>query len=91
MNPLTYAAGKQRASESAVSPQPTITELKQAWIEEATRVGLIERAQNVVGLPRLKNVLGPAYASLVPGCDALELRAEGLWAIQSWRQELEAA
>ena len=83
MNPLTYAAEKQRASENAVSPQPTITEVKQAWIEEATRVGLIEGAQDVVGLQRLKRILGPTYTSLEPGSDCQSLLETGIRVIQT--------
>jgi len=83
MNPLTYAAEKQGASENAVSPQPTIAEVKQAWIEEATRVGLIEGTTDILGLQRLKKVLGATYASLVPGSDTGELRTQGLTTIRA--------
>jgi len=72
----------EEEAEEVVSPQPTIAEVKQAWIEEATRVGLIEGAQDVVGLGRLKKVLGPTYVNLVPGCDLAYLRMQGLQAIQ---------
>jgi len=72
----------EEETEEVVSPQPTIAELKQAWIEEATRVGLIEGAQDVVGLQRLKNLLGAAYTSLGPGSDCQSLLKAGIRAIQ---------
>jgi hypothetical protein len=65
----------EEEAEEMVSPQPTIAEVKQAWIEEATRVGLIEGAQDTVGLQRPKAVLGPTYVDLAPGADLEELRA----------------
>ena len=37
-----------------VGPQPTIAEVKQAWIEEATRMGLVSGPQDVPGLQELK-------------------------------------
>ena len=57
-------------------PQPTIAEVKQAWIEEA---------QDVMGLHGLKKVLGSTYESLAPGSEAEGLRVEGLRAIQDWQ------
>lgn len=50
------------------SAEPTIGEVRQAWIEEATRVGL----------QRVKKVLGSTYADLVPGCDTASVKAESL-------------
>ena len=68
----------EEEAEEVTSPQPTIAELKQSWIEEATRVGVIEGAQDVVGLQRIKKVLGSTYESLVPECDTSSIRTEGL-------------
>ena len=80
---MRWALSVQSYAEDAASPQPTIAEVKQAWIEEATKVGLIEGAQDVPGLQELKRVLGETYGSLVPGCDVDRLRAEGLSAIRA--------
>jgi hypothetical protein len=44
-------------------------------------VGLIEGAQDAVGLQRLKSVLGATYANLAPGCDPEAHNEEGLRAI----------
>jgi hypothetical protein len=49
--------------------------------DPAKRVGLIEGAQDAVGLQRLKSVLGATYANLAPGCDPEVLKEEGLRAI----------
>ena len=35
----------EEEAEEVASPQPAIAEVKQAWIEQATRVGSIEGAQ----------------------------------------------
>ena len=64
---------------------PTIAEVKQAWIEEATRVGLIEGAEDTVGLQRLKKVLGWTHESLLPGCKTEACLACGLALIRRWR------
>jgi hypothetical protein len=64
--------------EEAASPQPTIAEVKQAWIEEATRVELVQGPQDVPGLQELKRLLGETYTNLAPGCNAEDLRLEGL-------------
>jgi hypothetical protein len=64
-------------------PQPTIAEVKQAWIVEATRVGLVQGPQDLPGLQELKRVLGETYANLTPGCNVESLRLEGLKTIQA--------
>ena len=70
-----------------VSPQPTIGEVKSAWIAEAAKLKLIDGTQDTAGLQELKKVLGNTYASLVPGCDAEILKIEGLRAIQGWKEK----
>ena len=75
--------------EEAVSPvgtQPTIAEVKRAWIEEATRFNLIGGHQDPKGLRELKTVLGSAYTNLAPGGSVQGLKAEGIKLIQLWRQ-----
>jgi hypothetical protein len=47
--PPTHVRDNPRL-RGCVDAQPAIAEVKQAWIEEATRVGLIEGAQDTVGL-----------------------------------------
>jgi hypothetical protein len=71
----------EEEAEDVVSPQPTIAEVKLAWIEEATRVGLVKGPQDLPGLQELKQVLGETYSNLAPGCDVERLRIEGLQAI----------
>ena len=72
---------KEEAEEVA-SSQPTIAEVKQAWIEGA---------QDTVGLQRLKGILGQSYSELVPGCSAGILRASGLRTIHEWARDVKAA
>ena len=66
-----------------VGSQPTIAEVKQAWIEEATRVGLVKGPQDLPGLQELKRALGETYTNLAPGCNVEGLRVEGLQAIRA--------
>ena len=73
--------------EAGVSPQPSIDEVKQTWIAEATNLNLIGGMQDVEGLQELKQALGATYTTLAPGCDAEILRGEGLEAIRTWKQK----
>jgi len=77
--------------EGTVSPQPTIDEVKKAWIEEATRLQIIEGPQDKAGLLKLKALLGEAYLSLAPGCDVEQVQAEGLLRIRNAAPRKKAA
>jgi hypothetical protein len=83
-----HAANVQSYKEEAeevVRPQPTIAEVKQAWLEEATKLKLINGPQDTEGLQELKKALGATYASLVPGCSAEDLKAQGFNIIRGRR------
>jgi hypothetical protein len=80
-------------SEETAQPktQPDISQVKAAWVAEATKLMLIEGPQDLAGLHQLRKLLGATYANLVPGCNAEQLRAEGPSAIRSHQGQRKAA
>jgi hypothetical protein len=56
------------------SLQPSIGEVRQAWIGEATKLKLIEGPRDIAELRGPKKVLGETYTKLTPGRSAAELQ-----------------
>jgi hypothetical protein len=69
-------------SRACAADKPAIAEVKQAWIEEATRVGLIEGAQELSVPPRGRNGSHPQEgAGLQQSPLTVSFLQEGEWGI----------